>query len=152
MAKQAAREFLAACTADSKIEEAVNNLPEEERDSFEAIVRLAAGWGYEFTPEELAEAFAEKAKDVRASLEGQELSDEELEQVAGGGERAECSSDFNPKDSCYFDDRCTKTWNFYKRNSACSTTYDWLFDNCTFTDKCSSITNSYLAGQGEWIY
>lgn len=152
MSKGSARDFLAACGTDAKIEKAVRALPHEDEASFEAIAKLAAGLGYDFTAAELAEAFTQRASAARLALEGQELSDEELAQVAGGGKRSECSSDFDPKDSCYFDDRCMRTWNYYKKNTACASTYDWVFDNCYFSDRCSTGTNTYLANQGEGIY
>ena len=152
MSKGSARDFLAACDTDAGIEKAVCALPQEGEASFEAIAGLAAGLGYDFSAAELAEVFSERTAGARLVLEGQELSDAELAQVAGGGLRPECSDDFNPNDSCYFDDRCMKAWNYYKKNTACATTYDWVFDRCEFSDRCSTGTNTYLAGEGEWIY
>ena len=145
MSVEAAKAFLVACDTDAKVEEAVRDLMCEEHDSFEVIAAMATGLGFEFTAKELAVSLAEKATDMRATLDGQELSDEELVQVAGGGVRPECSSDFDPKDTCYFDDRCMRTWCYYKKNTECATTYDWVFDNCYFSDRCSTGTNTYLA-------
>ena len=72
-------EFLTKVATNPELERQLEAIP--AGDSAQ-VVALAAANGYVFTPEELKNA-AHEAK-VRADRNGNELSDEDLEAVAGG--------------------------------------------------------------------
>ncbi|MBR8836650.1 MAG: Nif11-like leader peptide family natural product precursor [Stigonema ocellatum SAG 48.90 = DSM 106950] len=72
MSKQAVREFYKVFQSDEALEERIKST-----DSTASVIKIAAEKGYEFTELEL-EAF------MQESVASGELSEEELEVVAGG--------------------------------------------------------------------
>jgi len=140
MSKEAARRFAEAYGKDDAIEQAVKAFPKELCGSLEAITQVAQGLGYDVTLDELAEAFAAKLAADYEALDGAELSDEELDQVSGGGSAYECYEDYNPNDWCWFDDRCLTANNFYRANPECQQTYE-PDENCLTNDNCNKVLN-----------
>ena len=140
MSKEAAKRFAEAYGRDGAIERAVRALPEESRGSLEAIARTAQGLGYDVAPNELADAFEGMRAAAFAALEGAELSDEELEQVSGGGSAYDCYSDYNPNDWCWFNDRCLTANIYYRANPECQQTYE-PDENCLTNDNCNKVLN-----------
>ena len=55
-------------------------------DDRQAVTNLAQAKGYEFTPEELWQEVQKRQAEAQNQQDSGELSDEELEAVAGGGE------------------------------------------------------------------
>lgn len=140
MSKEAAKRFAEAYGRDGAIERAVRSLPEESRGSLEAIAQAAQGLGYDVAPNELAEAFEGRRAAAFAALDGAELSDEELDQVSGGGSAYDCYSDYNPNDWCWFSDRCLTANIFYRANPECQQTYE-PDENCLLNDNCNKSLN-----------
>ena len=79
MAIEAVRQFLTKVNHDEKSQSELSEAMGAKKD-LTAAVELAARHGYEFTLEELA-AQIEQLKRIQA---GEQLSEEELEAVAGG--------------------------------------------------------------------
>ena len=79
MTIEAVNQFLTKVNHDEKFHSELSQAMETKRD-LTAAVELAARHGYEFTLEELA-AQIEQLKRIQA---GEQLSEEELEAVAGG--------------------------------------------------------------------
>ena len=141
MSKEQAERFVGSWHTDPRIKEAIAGLGEQEHDSIEAIVAVASRLGYDVTPIELAEALVARSAASRVVASSEELSEEELEQISGG--MPQCSNDYTPGESCWYDDRCFKAVNYYKKNTLCATTYFQCMEDCTFSDECVRATNSY---------
>ena len=83
MATDNIRIFLQRVAEDAALQEQVKALAgQDAAQAEEAVMKLAAEQGLPFTAEEL-QAFA--AEEAKAATERGDLSDSELEQVAGGG-------------------------------------------------------------------
>ena len=81
------RIFLQRVAEDAALQEQIKALAGQDAAQAEAaVMKLAAEQGLPFTAEELQAFAAEEAKDA---TERGDLSDSELEQVAGGIERGE---------------------------------------------------------------
>lgn len=80
MSIDAVNQFLEKVAQDSKIQEELAQVMEAE-DHRQAAVELGAKHGFEFTVEEL---ITEVEKRQQAAIESGQLSEEELEAVAGG--------------------------------------------------------------------
>ena len=83
MARENIAIFLQRVAKDAALQEQIKALAGQDAAQAEAaVMKLAAEQGLPFTAEEL-QAFA--AEEARAATERGDLSDSELEQVAGGG-------------------------------------------------------------------
>ena len=80
MSIEAVNQFLEKVAQDSKIQEELAQAMQAEDDR-QAVVELGAKHGFEFTGEEL---MTEVEKRQQAAIDSGELSEEELEAVAGG--------------------------------------------------------------------
>ena len=84
MTTTAVNEFLTKVQSDEALQTELAKALEAENDR-QAVTDLAQDKGYDFTPEELwAEVQKRQAEAAENQAEG-ELSDQELEAVAGGG-------------------------------------------------------------------
>lgn len=84
MTTTAVNKFLTKVQTDEALQQELAKALEAENDR-QAVTDLADSKGYDFTPEELwAEVQKRQAEAEEKQAEG-ELSDEELEAVAGGG-------------------------------------------------------------------
>ena len=75
--------FLEDVNSDSGLQEELAKALEAENDR-EEVTKLANSKGYNFTSEELSKEIQKREKDLQKREEAGELSDEELEAVAGG--------------------------------------------------------------------
>ena len=78
MSKEAVEQMMQAASQDESLQQRLT-----EAVGFEEVVQIGAEKGYQFTPEELQMVLAERGISV-TETEGDELSDEALEAVAGG--------------------------------------------------------------------
>jgi predicted ribosomally synthesized peptide with nif11-like leader len=78
MSKEAVAEMMQAAGQDSALQQRLT-----EAGGFDEVVQIGAEKGYDFTSEELQMVLAERGISV-TETEGDELSDEALEAVAGG--------------------------------------------------------------------
>lgn len=83
MTTTAVQEFFNKVSEDEALQAELAQALEEENDR-EAVTELAQSNGYEFTPEELWAEVQKRQAEAPAEAPTGELSDEELEQVAGG--------------------------------------------------------------------
>lgn len=83
MSTTAVQEFLDKVGEDEALQADLAKALEAENDRA-AVTDLAQSKGYEFTPEELAAEVAKRQQEAMQRQEAGELSDEELEAVAGG--------------------------------------------------------------------
>lgn len=106
-AKKFFEEF--AKTEEAKALFASTGAPDTEEARIAAYIEIAKKLGLELTAEEIREYFetASKADDA-------ELDDDELEQLVGGGENADCESSYQHKENCWFNDGCDKVWRDYE--------------------------------------
>ncbi|MGD1913915.1 MAG: Nif11-like leader peptide family natural product precursor [Rivularia sp. (in: cyanobacteria)] len=81
MSIDAVNQFLEKVAQDSKIQEELAQLIQAEDHQRQAVVELGAKYGFEFSGDEL---MAEVEKRQQAAVNSGELSEEELESVAGG--------------------------------------------------------------------
>jgi predicted ribosomally synthesized peptide with nif11-like leader len=79
----AVQEFLTKVSEDQALQEELAKAMESENDR-QAVTELAKSKGYEFTTEELSSAIEAAQAEIQAQMEGGELSEDELESVAGG--------------------------------------------------------------------
>lgn len=99
-----------------------NGPAETLEETAELWSSAAAGMGYEIDAKEIREymndaesSLKQKAKENGEMIEA--LSDEELEQVAGGGDHPDCKSSFKDRENCWFNDACdviNKKYSDYK--------------------------------------
>lgn len=84
MAIAAVQEFLDAITTDSALQEEVAKAMEGADDDRQAVTELARARGYDFTADELAQEIANRESAAEQRMASGELSEEDLEAVAGG--------------------------------------------------------------------
>lgn len=83
MSMEKAREFYEKVNSDKVLQQKIGELVKEDpKQMGSIIIKTAKENGFEFNEEEMKTFMAEKAKTVNS---GQELSDNQLESVAGGG-------------------------------------------------------------------
>ena len=90
--------------------------PETEEDRIAAYIDIAKKLGVELEADEIR-AYLMVAGSACAS----EIDDEELSQLAGGGENAECSSTYKHKENCWWNDGCdiiVNSYDNYRMNMA----------------------------------
>lgn len=97
-----------------------------------SFASAASNLGFAFTEEEFAEASAELRQADTDKLDGMQVDDEELEQVAGG--REQCSDTYRWGENCYFDDQCDRIVHYYKDVDHCDYTY-YVLENCIQLDR-----------------
>ena len=83
MTVEAVNQFLEKVSEDEKLQEELAKALEVENDR-EAATELAGKYGYEFNSDELWQEVQKRQTDLQQRQEAGELSDEELEAVAGG--------------------------------------------------------------------
>ena len=84
MSIKSVKDFIAALAEDESLQSDLAKALEAENDR-EAVTELAKSKGYDFTPEELW-AEIERRQATGDRLTNNELTDAELEAVAGGGD------------------------------------------------------------------
>jgi len=83
MSMENAKKFYEKVSTDKALQQQIGQLAKEDPKQLgSAIINAAKENGFEFTEDEMKAFMMEKAKQVKS---GQELSDSELEAVAGGG-------------------------------------------------------------------
>ena len=126
------RTFLKALRINSKAREMVENLPEPKstEERIAAYAKIAGELGFDVTEEDLKEYVAhkekvlqEKAGAVAAKIE--EMTPEELGEVAGGGDHPECKDTYKDKENCWSNDGCDIINHHYDGYQ------------CHYNDKCS---------------
>jgi predicted ribosomally synthesized peptide with nif11-like leader len=75
--------FLATLSEDQSLQEELATAMNSDNDR-EAVTALAIARGFDFTSDELAQEIQNRQAEAQARQEAGELSDEELEAVAGG--------------------------------------------------------------------
>ncbi|MDB9524601.1 Nif11-like leader peptide family natural product precursor [Oscillatoria sp. CS-180] len=83
MSITAVQEFLGKVAEDPALQNDLAKALEAESDR-QAVANLAKSKGYDFSPEELAAEVERRQQEVAQRQEAGELSDDELEAVAGG--------------------------------------------------------------------
>ncbi len=83
MSIEAVNKFLQKVTEDQQLQEELAKALESENDR-QAATDLAAKHGYEFTPDELWAEIQNRQSEFQQKQAAEELSEEELETVAGG--------------------------------------------------------------------
>ena len=83
MTISAVQEFLDKVAEDEALQAELSQALEAENDR-QAVTELAQSKGYEFSPEELWAEVQKRQAEAQQSQESEELSDRELEAVAGG--------------------------------------------------------------------
>ena len=83
--------------------------PATEEARIAAYIDIAGKLGVELTADEINAYFATNIKADYA-----ELDDDELEQLVGGGENADCESSYQHKENCWLNDGCDKVWRDYE--------------------------------------
>ena len=83
MSIEAVNQFLTKVSEDQELQAELATAMEAEDDR-QASTELAAKHGYDFTPEELASEMENRQSEFQSKHEANELSEEELEAVAGG--------------------------------------------------------------------
>ncbi|MDJ0650319.1 MAG: Nif11-like leader peptide family RiPP precursor [Xenococcaceae cyanobacterium MO_188.B19] len=83
MTIEAVNQFLTKVGEDQQLQAELAQVMEAENDC-QAATELAAKYGYDFTPEELASEIEKRQNEFQNNDTSDELSEEELESVAGG--------------------------------------------------------------------
>ncbi len=83
MSMSAVQEFLTKVSEDQALQEQIAKAMESDNDR-QAVAELARSKGFDFTTEELAQEIQNRENIARQQLEAGELSEDELESVAGG--------------------------------------------------------------------
>ena len=130
MSKEQANRFLDDYKADRSVMEKVESIFDSNPDMKDADLwaQAAKECGYEFTPEELDEAFHEREQVIPGFTE-EEVDTEELAAVSGGADYDECNGDFQgvfdkhdeckdtfiSKENCWHNDGCDKAYHIYSK-------------------------------------
>ena len=83
MSIEAVNQFLTKVEEDQQLQAELAQAMEAEDDR-QAATELAAKHGYDFTPDELASEIEKRQSEFQNNQTSDELSEEELEAVAGG--------------------------------------------------------------------
>jgi predicted ribosomally synthesized peptide with nif11-like leader len=83
MSLSAVQEFLTKISEDQALQEQIAKAMESDNDR-QAVTDLARSKGFEFTAEELGQEIQNRENTFRQQIESGELSEDELESVAGG--------------------------------------------------------------------
>jgi predicted ribosomally synthesized peptide with nif11-like leader len=83
MSMSAVQDFFAKIAEDQSLQEELAKAMEAENDR-QAVTDLAHSKGFDFTPEELAQEIQNRQAEAQRQIEAGELSEDELESVAGG--------------------------------------------------------------------
>ena len=148
MSKESAEKFVEAWEAgDAEVIKALEARDEETLIDPEALASVAGGLGFDVTDEELRQLFARRRRRIIGAIDQAEVSDEALEQVAGGRNLAPvwpqpCSSDYDPNSRCVFSDRCLTAINYYRANRRCFETFE-PDEHCFSDDNCSEHSHCY---------
>ena len=106
-----------AKTEEAKAIFATMEKPTDDVQLIAAYIDVAAKLGVALTVEEVKEYLAsDKAN-------GAELDDEELSQLAGGGDNANCKSTYQHRENCWWNDGCDMYTNDYDGYKCASQDY-----------------------------
>jgi predicted ribosomally synthesized peptide with nif11-like leader len=83
MSMSAVQEFLTKVSEDQALQEQIAKAMESDNDR-QAVTDLARSKGFDFTAAELGQEIQNRADTARQQAESGELSEDELESVAGG--------------------------------------------------------------------
>ncbi|MDJ0713524.1 MAG: Nif11-like leader peptide family natural product precursor [Prochloraceae cyanobacterium] len=84
MSTESAKQFLDKAGEDEQLAQEIAKAMEAENDR-QAVTELAATKGYQFTSDELWAEIQNRQNELQQRQDSGELSEEELEAVAGGG-------------------------------------------------------------------
>lgn len=119
MEKNQAKQFLDALSGNAEIREYMkaHALPEGAAKE-DALVDVAAHFGYAITKEDLAKEVARRSEAADAARKTAEkeikaLSDNELDSVAGGKDHSNCHDTFKNFENCWWEDGCDVAYNQY---------------------------------------
>jgi predicted ribosomally synthesized peptide with nif11-like leader len=84
MSVETVNQFLQKVSEDTPLQEELTKVLESAENDREAATELGAKHGYQFTSEELWQGIQNRQSEFQVSQNQEELSDEELEAVAGG--------------------------------------------------------------------
>ncbi len=84
MSMSAVQEFLTKVSEDQALQEQIAKAMESDNDR-QSVTDLARSKGFDFTADELGQEISNREAEARQKAEAGELSDDELEAVAGGG-------------------------------------------------------------------
>jgi predicted ribosomally synthesized peptide with nif11-like leader len=85
MTVEAVNHFLTRVSEDEKLQQDLANILEAEGNDRTAATELGAKYGYQFTPDELWQEISNRQSEFQQRQQAEELSEDELEAVAGGG-------------------------------------------------------------------
>ena len=105
---------------DPKLREAleVSGIPDDPEESVRKLAGLAKEFGYALSEEDIhaAASIAEKQRKAmtkKTMEEVERLSDDDLDRVAGGGDKPSCKDTYQDKENCWSTDGCDQTYNIY---------------------------------------
>ena len=99
-----------AKTEEAKALFAAMEAPKDEEARFLAYIDIANKLGIALTLEDIAAYLQETANQAPAE---NELDDEELQQLVGGGENAGCKGTYQHKENCWWNDACDNVYQDY---------------------------------------
>ena len=85
MSYQQVNEFLQKVSSDEQLQQELSQILESTENDREAATALAQKHGYTFSSDELWQEIQNRQSEFATSKSSDELNDEELETVAGGG-------------------------------------------------------------------
>ena len=101
-----------AKTEEAKALFTATGQPETEEARVAAYIDVAAKLGVVLTAEEINEYYASSC-----TSDAQEIDDQELEQLSGGGAHPACNSSYIKGENCIFADHCNHLWQDYNATS-----------------------------------
>ena len=136
--------FLEALKDDPKVQEMVREIPEPETPSerIHAYAKIAKNLGYDLSDEDLRAFIADQEQILQAKAQStaqglEELPEEELSEVAGGGDHPDCKDTYKDKENCWVTDGCDIINNHYS---------DY---QCHYNSKCDKMQGS-VCGENEY--
>ena len=151
MKHEKVKAFLEALKTDPKAQELIRGIPEPETPAsrIRTYAKIAEDLGYDLSDADLDAFIADQEKYPQAKAEAaakeiKELPEDELEEVAGGKNHADCTDTYKNKENCWVVDACDIVLTHYKNYechhmTSCSNMQESICGKKEY-DKCNAFS------------
>ena len=147
MKTETIRAFQEALKDNPTAEEMIRNTPEPENmeGRCRLYAKIAEQLGFDLTGKDLAEYAEEmqRRRSERTEAEAEkieQLPEDELDEVAGGGDHPQCKDTFRDQENCWYNDGCDVVYHRYDNYEChydfqCSNYQNWACGK-TYYERC----------------
>lgn len=145
MAYENAKCFFEKLGTDPEAQELLKGCPKPDKpeELLKAYTELAGKLGISLSEEELAGYLEEEKKAIESRTEAaasqiQELQDDAMDAVAGGGAKPDCKDTYRDHENCWFNDGCDNVYHYYD-TYMCKNTYRFGCPDLMGAPKCDTL-------------